>query len=146
MLTVRKETDYAIRVLLHLALLPPGTRITTQEVAQQRLIPSNLIRRITAHLVDVGFLTSCRGRGGGISLACSPEEIAFIEVIEALEGPVVISECVPQPQECPLAEECPVRSIWAESQARIRRHWEEITLADLAGKAHHSRESGNPQA
>lgn len=134
MLTVRRETDYAVRVLLHLALLPPGTRITTQEVAQQRLIPGNLVRRITAHLVDRGFLNSTRGRGGGISLARQPEEIAFLEVVEAMEGPVVISECVPQPQECPLAGECPVRSIWAESQVRLQRYWEEISLADLASQ------------
>lgn len=135
MLAIRRETDYALRVLLHLALLPPGTRITTQEVAHQRLIPSNLIRRITAHLVDAGFLNSSRGRGGGISLACPPEEIAFLAVVETMEGPVVISECVPHPQECPLVGECPVRPIWAESQARMERYWEEITLADLARRA-----------
>jgi Rrf2 family protein len=134
-------------VLLHLALLPPGTRITTQEVAQERIIPQNLIRRITAHLVDAGFLVSVRGRGGGICLARRPEEIAFIEVIEEIEGPVVISECVPRPQECPLSEECPVRSVWAESQTRLRRHWREITLADLARRAgaRHPLESESPQ-
>jgi Rrf2 family protein len=134
MIAIRKETDYALRVLLHLALLPPGDRITTQEVAQQRLIPKNLIRRITAHLVDAGFLVSVRGRGGGISLARRPEEIVFIEVIEAIEGPVVISECVPQPQECPLSGECPVRSVWADSQTQLRHYWGEITLADLADR------------
>lgn len=132
MLTIRRETDYALRVLLYLALLPPGTRVTTQEVARQRLIPKNLIRRITAHLVDTGFLTSVRGRGGGISLARRPEEIVFIQVIEAIDGPVVISECVPNPQECPLSEDCPVRTVWGESQARLRHYWGEITLADLA--------------
>ncbi|MGD1992950.1 MAG: Rrf2 family transcriptional regulator [Anaerolineae bacterium] len=134
MLAIRKETDYALRVLLHLTLQPPGTRITTKEVARQRLIPKNLIRRITAHLVNAGFLSSTRGRGGGISLARRPEEIALIDVVETIEGPLVISECVAQPQECPLAKECPVRAVWKHSQVHLRRSWAEITLADLAGQ------------
>jgi len=135
MFLIRRETDYAARILLHLALLPPGSQVTAKEIARRRLVPPNLIRRIIAQLANAGLLMTYRGSRGGVALARPPEEISFLEIIEVMEGPLVLNLCTIDPQECPLVEECPVHSLWVETRDMIREHWSKITLAQLAEQA-----------
>jgi len=135
MLLIRRETDYAARILLHLALLPPGSQVTAKEIARRRLVPPNLIRRIIARLAKAGLLATFRGNRGGVALARPPEEITFLEIIEAMEGPLVLNLCTIEPQECPLVKECPVHFLWVETKNMIRERWGKITLAQLAEQA-----------
>lgn len=135
MLNIRRDTDYAIRILLHLSLQPPGTCITAQSVARERLIPAGLARTLITRLTRAGFLTSRRGRGGGFYLARAPEEIRLLEVVEAMEGPLALNRCTVEPQECPLMPRCPVHEAWVEARQRLRAYLGDITLRDLARRA-----------
>ena len=69
MFTIGRHTDYAARIVLHLACLEPGARVTAREIAVRRLIPPAFIRRIISRLSAAGLLTTTRGSGGGIALA-----------------------------------------------------------------------------
>ena len=135
MLLIRRETDYAIRILLHLATLPPDARVPAGEIARLRLVPPNLVRRITSRLAEAGLLKTYRGNKGGVSLARPTEEITFLEIIEAMEGPVILNQCVLEPQICPLVPDCPVHKVWVDTRRMLREYWARITLADIAGPA-----------
>jgi Rrf2 family protein len=134
MITISRETDYAARVLLHLALQGDGERTTAQQIAQQRVIPRALVRRVVTRLASAGLVLTSRGNEGGISLARPASEISLLEVVEAMEGPVALNQCLVEPAICPLVPACTVHAAWEHARDVIRTHLQDITFDQLAGK------------
>lgn len=135
MLTLNQKTDYAARILLHLAMQPPGATITAREAAQARLIPYALARQLFSRLAEAGFLKAHRGKGGGFSLARPPAEITLLEVVEAIEGPIALNRCVVEPQECPLVSQCPVHEEWMRARDVLRGFLGQVNFQQLAERA-----------
>ena len=69
MIGISRQSDYAARLVLHLACLEPGTRVSIPEISKTRLLPAPFTRRLVGSLVKAGILQTLRGTGGGISLA-----------------------------------------------------------------------------
>lgn len=138
MITISRETDYAARVLLHLTLQGEGERCTAQQIAQQRLIPRALVRRVVTRLAAANLVVTTRGNEGGISLARPPSEISLLEVVEAMEGPLALNQCVVEPGICPLVPTCNVHVAWLHARDVIRTHLQGITFDQLAGKKEES--------
>ncbi len=134
MLTISRETDYAARVILHLALQGSDSRVTAQQIAGQRLIPRALVRRVVTRLGAAGLINTVRGADGGITLARSPDQISLLEVVEAFEGPVALNVCTVEPDICPLMPACTVHEAWVEARDILRAALGRITFADLARK------------
>lgn len=132
---INRRTDYAIRVLLALAKKPQGTRIPTQVIQKTMLVPRAFLLRIIAELSKAGLVETYPGPRGGLELKRDPSDINLRTVWEALEGPLVISECVASPEECPLNEGCPVNARWARIQRLVLAELENATLAKLASEA-----------
>lgn len=135
MMKINRRTDYAIRVLLALAKKPQGTRIPTQVIQKTMLVPRAFLLRIIAELSKAGLVETYPGPRGGLELKRDPSDINLRTVWEALEGPLVISECVASPEECPLNEGCPVNARWARIQRLVLAELENATLAKLASEA-----------
>lgn len=135
MLTINQKADYAARILLHLAMQPPGTTITAREAAQARLIPYALARRLFSLLANAGFLKAHRGKGGGFSLARPPAEINLLEVVEAVEGPIALNRCVVEPEDCPFSPDCPVHEAWVKARDVLRGYLSQVTFQQLAERA-----------
>jgi Rrf2 family protein len=138
MIAISRETDYAARVLLHLALQEPGARTTAQQIAQQRLIPRALVRRVVTRLAAANMIVTTRGSDGGIRLARPAGEISLLQVVEAMEGPMVLNQCVVEPGICPLVPSCNVHVAWMHARDVIRTHLQGITFDQLAGKKEES--------
>lgn len=138
MISISRETDYAARVLLHLTLQGEGERTTAQQIAQQRLIPRALVRRVVTRLAAAGLIVTTRGSEGGISLARPPSEISLLQVVEAMEGTLALNQCVVEPGICPLEPSCNVHTAWVYAQHVIRTHLQGITFDQLAGKKEES--------
>jgi len=134
MLTISRETDYAARVILHLALQGPGSRVTAQQIASQRLIPRALVRRVVTRLGAAGLISTTRGADGGIALARPPDQISLLEVVEALEGPVALNICTVEPEACPLMPACTVHDAWIHARTILREHLRQITFDKLASR------------
>jgi Rrf2 family protein len=112
MIGIGRHTDYATRIVLHLSMLEEGTKITAEEVARKRLLPRAFVRRIVRRLGEAGILRTIRGAGGGISLARPPSKISLFDIVQAMEGSLVLNACVDNPDACPLAVLCPVQTAW----------------------------------
>jgi Rrf2 family protein len=138
MITISRETDYAARVLLHLALQETGERVTAQQIAQQRLIPKALVRRVVTRLAGANLIVTTRGSEGGLSLARPANEISLLQVVEAMEGPLALNQCVVEPGICPLVPACNVHVAWEHARDVIRTHLQGITFDQLAGKKEES--------
>jgi len=138
--TITRKTDYASRVVLDLAMRPPGAWTTTREIAERWLIPPQLIRQIVTQLVRTGLVRSRRGKDGGVALARSPSEISLLDVVQAMEGSFSLNVCVADPQECPLVEECPVHDAWVRAQEVLEDQLRRETFDLLAEQALEAKE------
>ena len=135
MFRVNRRTDYSVRVLLSLAKRPFGTRLATQVIQDEMLVPRPFLQRIIADLSKAELIVTYPGVNGGIQLARPSEAITLRQIWEAIEGPLLISDCLKSRDECPLGHGCPVRSRWARLQAMIAREMEATRLDELANEA-----------
>jgi len=137
MLKINRQTDYAVRVLLALARREPAARLSSATIQKEMLIPMAFMSRIVAHLAAAGLLTTFTGRDGGLQLPRPAAEITLRDVLEAFEGPILLSECMKAKNEddCPFRKDCPVRSKWGRVQVVMLRELASISFADLAEEA-----------
>ncbi len=132
---ISRRTDYGVRVILDLAILPENERASTQDIADRQNIPSPFLAKIISQLSLAGLVTTYRGAGGGVTLARPPAEISLLHVIEALEGPIRLNRCVIQPDACPENDRCPVHGIWIEAQQKLTSLLEVTTFDELVASA-----------
>ncbi len=137
MLRINRQTDYAVRVDLALAKQDQGARISTASIQREMLIPAGLMPRIVAELARTGLIRTYAGRDGGLTLARPAAQITLRDVVEAFEGPVLLSRClqVTGEDDCPFQMTCPVRSKWGRVQVAMLREMASINFADLAQEA-----------
>ncbi|NCP88575.1 Rrf2 family transcriptional regulator, partial [bacterium] len=101
------------------------------------LIPKAFISRIVAQLAKAGLLTTFPGRDGGITLPRPASQLTLKDVVEAFEGPILLSAClqVKGEDDCPFQAQCPVRTKWGRVQVAMLREMASINFADLAEEA-----------
>ncbi len=131
LLQISRKVDYGLRALIHLASLPPGTREPQQEIASKNDIPREFLAKILKTLVDRGLVTALRGPHGGVALARPASEVSFLEVIEALEGPVVMNLCLDTSHGCTQLSSCTMQMVWRAGQERMLDVYRATSLADL---------------
>ena len=137
MLKINRQTDYAVRVVLALAKRDEGARLSSADIQQEMLIPKALMSRIVAQLAREGLVNTFPGRDGGLSLPRPASQITLKDVVEAFEGPILLSECMQAKGEddCPFRSNCPVRSKWGRVQVAMMREMASITFEDLVKEA-----------
>lgn len=116
---ITRQADYAMRAVAYLTELGPDRRAATSQIAEDRQIPPSFLAKIVSQLSVAGLLQTSRGARGGVSLARSPEEISFLEVVEAIDGPILINECVLDKSACVFGETCPLRPVFCDAQADL---------------------------
>ena len=89
---LNQATDYAFRMVLHMALLPSGSKVTGAVLAEQELIPERFLLKIMRS--PAGIMKSFRGVDGGFALNRSPQEISLLDVIRAVEGDAYLQRCL----------------------------------------------------
>ncbi len=137
MIRINRQTDYAIRVLLSLARETQAGRSASARIGEQMLIPKAFLSRIIARLAQADLLHTFSGRDGGVQLARSPEQITLAEVLETMEGPFLLSDCMTGEDACPFENGCPVRKRWGRLQTVLVEELKRTTFAELAAESDH---------
>lgn len=137
MLKINRQTDYAVRVILALAKDDSGARLSTAEIQREMLIPQSFMGRIVAQLAKHDLVETFPGREGGLRLPRPASKISLKDVVEAFEGPILLSECMQARGEddCPFRANCPVRTKWSRVQIAMLREMASISFEDLAKEA-----------
>jgi len=130
MLRISKLTDYGTLVLAQLPVCSEGLASAGQ-VAGATHIAQPTVSKLLKALVRAGLVVSERGSHGGYALARPDNEISAAEIIDAIEGPVAITECSSAVGRCSLESTCQVGSAWQGINLSIRRALNEVSLADL---------------
>jgi Rrf2 family protein len=133
---INRQTDYAVRIILALSKLPPGTRKSTSDIRDEMQIPPALSQRIVADLARGNFIQTFPGRDGGIQLARPADQINLLQVIEYIQEPIYVSDCLISNEDtCAFSGVCPVRNRWAKLRKLIRTELESQTFDQLAHDA-----------
>ena len=135
MIGIGRHTDYAARLVLHLASLAENTQVTIAEIAEERMLPVAFVRRLIGPLSDAGILATVVGAKGGIRLGRPASEITLLDLVNAMEGGITINHCVGNEHSCPLSSHCPVQSAWAGATRTLEENLASVTFEALANGA-----------
>lgn len=127
-------SDYGLRVLMHLALAD-GQRVTIAEIAERYQISRAHLMKVVPELVRHGWVSSERGRRGGLALAQPPGSISLGRVLRALEGQPSLVTCHGEGSECLIAPACRLPLLLERALEAFFAELDGHTLADLTQPA-----------
>ena len=131
-LRISRKIDYGLRAMIYLSSLSSGTVVPFREIARQMEVPEDFLAKILKTLVDQGLVKSSRGPHGGYALGRSPSEISFLDVIEAVEGPIALNVCLDGDDTCGRSSTCTMVSVWRAGQDRMLDVYRQAKLSELA--------------
>ncbi len=129
MLKLTRKTDYGLIALRHLALA--GGSASAKEIAERYGVPQPLLAKVLQTLARGGFLKAAHGTNGGYSLARDPRTINALEVIRALDGPVLLTSCSDETDDCCQAGRCSVREPLRRIEQGMRQLLEGVSISEM---------------
>jgi len=131
-----QATDYAFRVIMHLASVPEGEIINSQTIAEEQNIPVGFLQKIMRSLTQGEVVKSYRGIDGGFALAKPAVDISLLDIITIMEGPVDLQRCLKDDNSCNkgCAEQCPVHVALAVIQTDFTQALSKANFAKLINK------------
>ena len=130
---ITRQADYAVRAVLHLAR-SGDQRTATSKIAEEQRIPPSFLAKIVSQLSIAGLLHTSRGARGGVVLARAAKDITLLEVIEAIDGPIKLNECVGDKGACSFDESCPLRPVWCDAQEELVDRLKTTNFANMVAK------------
>ena len=125
---------YGARLMLDLAFHYGEGPQLLKDIAQRQEISDKYLWQLIAPLKSARLINSTRGAHGGYNLARKPSEITLQDIVEVLEGPLCIVECVDNPSVCKRWETCVTRDIWDETSHKISQVLKSVSLEDMVKK------------
>jgi FeS assembly SUF system regulator len=130
MLRVTKLTDYATVVLTALAARPDDV-LSAPELAEQAGLEAPTVAKLLKPLAQAGLVEGFRGANGGYRLARPAESISLVEIVEAMEGPLGMTECSVHAGQCGIEDSCGVRANWRQINDVVADALRGVSLAQL---------------
>lgn len=135
MLRLSKKADYALMAMKHLAQQDRLGSASAREIAEQYNIPLELMAKVLQRLVRRGLLASTQGTHGGYMLRRPAALISVADVIEAIDGPVTITACSTDNDDCDQFERCSIRDPLWQIRERIAMALGTVSMAEMADDA-----------
>jgi len=132
MLRISRLTDYATVVLATLAQEPERVQ-TASALAEGTRIALPTVSKLLKQLQRANLVTSTRGLHGGYQLARPAAQISAAAILDALEGPVALTDCAAGEGHCDIEHNCRTGRVWQRLNMAIRRSLQDVSLAQLAG-------------
>ena len=127
MLRVTKLTDYATLVMTVLATAPDAV-LSAAELAERAGIELPTAAKVLKPLAQAGLVEGFRGANGGYRLARDPHEVSLADIVEAMEGPLAMTECSIHEGQCGIEDSCGVRCNWQRVNTVIAQALREVSL------------------
>jgi len=129
-----RGADYAVRVMVHLATLPPEKRAFLPDLARVTGTPESFLSKVLQALAHAQLISSRRGKAGGFSILPSGREATMRAVIEAVDGPICLNVCLNDGKQCERKSWCPAHPVWARAQRAMVDVLMSVTVASMASK------------
>jgi Rrf2 family protein len=137
MIKLSTKGRYGTRLMLNLALHYNAGQepVILKNVAKEEEISIRYLEQIIIPLKLSKLVKSIRGAGGGYILTQPPSKLKLIEIIEALEGPIALVDCVDDLEYCDRMPRCATYEVWKKATDLLRDYFSETTLQDLVEKS-----------
>jgi Rrf2 family protein len=139
-----RASDYAVRLMIHLATLPAGVRATRDQLAVAAEAPPQFLGKILQSLARAGLILSHRGVQGGFELARAGDRITLLDVVEAMEGPLQLNLCLTTRLQCGRAGWCAAHLVWQRAQSAMAGVLRGATIEQLAVESLARRSPSSP--
>lgn len=130
---ISRKTDYALRMIARLVESPDAT-LSVRSAAQESGVPYSFARSIQHDLALAGIVENSRGAAGGMRLAVDPRETTLLQLVEAVQGPIIVSGCATAldgTEPCPRRGACRFTSVWCNAERMLRQLFSSVTLHEL---------------
>jgi FeS assembly SUF system regulator len=140
MIRLSRLTDYAVALLSHMG--KGGNALwSAGDLTEISGIPLPTVAKVLKLLAKSGLVTAQRGASGGYRLAHSREDISIASIIEAMDGPIALTDCAQGSQHsgCNIESICPMTQGWNKVNRAVRKALQDVTLAEMGadmGAAH----------
>ena len=128
---LRKNTDYALRMMGNLTSNYGQGSVSVRMLAGQEDVSYQFACKILQKLQGAGLLESVMGPAGGYQLCRAPEQITMQDVIQAMQGDIIVNRCTGGPDGCPRQANCPVSSKLCQLQRNVDEFFVKVTLKDI---------------
>ena len=135
MLRLSKKADYALMAMKHLAVKQDQASCSAREIAEAYEIPLELLAKVLQRLVRARLLVSVQGTRGGYRLSRTASTIPVASVIEAVDGPLTVTACSDDDQNCEQYSKCSIRDPLWKIRGRIVDALTTVSVADLTDEA-----------
>jgi len=132
---ITRASDYAVRVMIHLAGSEPGATVRQAELSRATNVSGHFLSKVLQQLVRARLVRSQRGSGGGYVMAVPATSVSLLDVVQAMEGPVRLNQCIEEGPSCERKAWCPAHQVWAEAQAAVTHVLGSTSMAALAARA-----------
>jgi Rrf2 family protein len=139
---ITRATDYATRVMIYLAALPPSVKAQSAAIARAADVPRSFLSKLMQRLVSAGLVSSSRGSGGGFELAVPGRSVTLLDILETIEGETRLNLCLADGPSCNRKSRCPAHRVWLEAQKALVRVLRRASLEKLAKTARLGAPSG----
>lgn len=127
---ISRKTDYALRMLA-LLVHSQDNLLSVRSAAEQVDVPYSFARTIQHSLARAGIIKSVRGVSGGMSLNVDPADITLLDLVEAVQGPLVANDCTASGASCGRMDACCYHPIWSGAQELLRSYLSSVSLDDV---------------
>jgi Rrf2 family protein len=127
-----RAADYAVRIMIHMAMAAPGVRHNKSSLAQAGGVPEHFVSKVLQQLKRARLIRSQRGMNGGFTLARPAQQVSLLEIIEAVQGPIVLNLCLSAGPSCERKGWCPAHTVWVEAQRAMKEVLQRANVAALA--------------
>ncbi len=131
---INTRVRYAIRMMADMARHEHGQPVALRDIAARQNLPKMYLSQLTAPLKSAGLIRSFWGNRGGFVLNRPASEISLLDIMEAVEGPVALLDCVLDPGQCERSDFCECIGLWRTINETIVQTLENYSLADLIRK------------
>jgi Rrf2 family protein len=131
---ITRQADYAVRAVLFLTNLDENERVATSTIAEKQKIPPSFLAKIISQLSIAGLLHTSRGARGGVTLARDAGDISLLDVVEAIDGPIQLNECVDASGACSFEDGCPMKSAWCDAQEDLVKRLKNTNFSEMKTK------------
>lgn len=122
---------YGLRILLDLAMHQSKGPVNLGDISTRQGISEKYLWQVINLAKAAGLITSSRGPRGGYAIARPTDQITVLEIVSALEGPVVLVDCLDKAECCERNPACVTREVWAQVEDSMKKTMSGITLQDL---------------
>ncbi len=127
-----KSCEYGLRAMVYLTSLHADDFVPISNISEALDISFHFLTKTFQKLTEAGLLVSQRGPSGGVRLARPAERISPRDVLIAIDGTDLFTECVLGLPECGNEKPCPLHDRWAEERARLESLFSSLSMEDLS--------------